>query len=637
MLEPDSRAVLLDQLTPPPGHRLEAAVATTFTLSLQTALVPPLAFAACSVRDTSDPIAVLEAVRSCTNRVDVFCQAGQIAVPRVHSNLMAFLEPMVHPVEAPQRAYLFHPKVWFLHYRDDDADSSHYRLLVGTRNLVDSNAWDLAVTLDGTRAPDAIPSNEPLAAFLRHLPGMAVTPLAPQRVSRIENLADQARFVEWELPEGVQAVDLHAWGIRGVTPTANFEGYRHLVMSPFMDAQGLRHLTPGPTDLRIVSRAEALDAIDAADLPTELPRGPSRLLVLDPLAGLVDPEPDTPSVTPLQTQAESSSTAGDDDATARDASTTPAPQRHGLHAKVTIVERNNREAHVFIGSPNATRAAYHGNVEFAVELSGRATHLGVGTVLGTQTAHPDGDVDTTKGGLSSVLQPYQRGTTDPADEKRRQEIAKALRNLAAVPMTGRVSTDGEHFREWLTSEKSLPPMPEGFTARVSLLTAPGIAATVEPVVPLDVLLGPVELAAVTPFVVLAVSDGGGMTLSSVVHVALYGDPPERLNAILARQIDTPAKFLHFLRLLLALSGGGAGWLAGEGAGTGGWGAGEAAGVLESVTAALADGAHHLEAMDGLLERLTSTDAGRRVIPEGFEALWEQVRIARERLEREAGR
>lgn len=120
MLEPDSRAVLLDQLRPPPGFRLEAAVATTFTLSLQTALVPPLAFAAFTVRDKADPIAVLEAVRSCTSRVDLYCQAGQIAVPRAHSDLMAFLEPMVHPVQAPRPGYLFHPKLWFLHYRDHD-------------------------------------------------------------------------------------------------------------------------------------------------------------------------------------------------------------------------------------------------------------------------------------------------------------------------------------------------------------------------------------------------------------------------------------------------------------------------------------------------------------------------------------
>lgn len=628
MLEPDSRAVLLDQLKPPPGYRLEAAVATTFTLSLQTALVPPLAFAAFAVRNTSDPVAVLEAVRSSTDRVDIFCQGGQIAVPRAYSDLMAFLEPMVHPVMPALPGYLFHPKVWFLHYRDDEAGSSRFRLLVSTRNLVDSSAWDLVVTLDGTPGKRE-KANRPLARFLRHLPRMAVTPLDAERVSRVEDLAAQAERVQWELPDDVHRIDFHAWGIPRLKPTADFTGYRHLVMSPFMDAAGLRHVAPSRRDLRIVSRAEALDLIDVSDLPTERPGDPARLLVLDPLAGLVDPEEDEPRTLP-----EVAAMPDDDAASARDVSATPAPQRHGLHAKVTIAERNNGEAHVFIGSPNATHAAYNGNVEFAVELTGRSVHLGVGTVLGKGPANVGArDIDTTQGGLSSVLQPYERGLTDTGDEERRHELAKTLRNLAAVRMTGHVVVDGERYRENIVSAGQLPRLPEGCTARASLLTAPGSSAVLEPAEHVDVTLGPVELAAVTPFVVLAVTDGGGMTLSSVIHVALRGDPPDRLNAILARQIDTPAKFLHFLRLLLALPGGSADWLIGNGSGVGGWGAAETAGVLESVTAALADGAHNLEAMDGLLDRLTSTEAGRRVIPEGFEALWEQVRLARLHLER----
>lgn len=65
MLEPDGRMVLLDQLRPPPGYRLVSAVTTTFTLQLTAALVAPLAFASHEMRTRPDPIAALEAVRSC--------------------------------------------------------------------------------------------------------------------------------------------------------------------------------------------------------------------------------------------------------------------------------------------------------------------------------------------------------------------------------------------------------------------------------------------------------------------------------------------------------------------------------------------------------------------------------------------
>ena len=81
MLAPDARAVLLDLLRPPADHRLSAGVATTFTLDFTAALVAPLAFAVFEARSSTDPVAILEAVRSCSERLDVFCQAGQITVP----------------------------------------------------------------------------------------------------------------------------------------------------------------------------------------------------------------------------------------------------------------------------------------------------------------------------------------------------------------------------------------------------------------------------------------------------------------------------------------------------------------------------------------------------------------------------
>ncbi len=119
MLAPDSRRTLLDQLRPPAGYRLDAAVGTTFTLDLTAALVPPLAFASFAIRSTTDPVSVLEAVRSCADRVDVFAQEGYVRAPSRYTDLMAFLEPMLHEVQAPPGG-LFHPKLWLLRFTADD-------------------------------------------------------------------------------------------------------------------------------------------------------------------------------------------------------------------------------------------------------------------------------------------------------------------------------------------------------------------------------------------------------------------------------------------------------------------------------------------------------------------------------------
>jgi hypothetical protein len=134
MLAPDSRAVLLRELKPPTGFTFDSAVATTFTLDLTSTLIPALAFSSYSFAGRiPDPVAALESVRRTAQRLDVFCQGGNIGIPGKAPDLLAFLEPMVHEVRCANGG-LFHPKVWFVKYADDDQQSA-YRLLVLTSGV----------------------------------------------------------------------------------------------------------------------------------------------------------------------------------------------------------------------------------------------------------------------------------------------------------------------------------------------------------------------------------------------------------------------------------------------------------------------------------------------------------------------
>jgi len=320
VLAPDTRAVLLDQLRPPEGYQLDAAVATTFTLDLPAALVPPLAFASFAVRSTTDPVSTLEAVRSCADRVDVFCQAGMVRVPKRYTALFAFLEPMLHDVVAPPGG-LFHPKLWLLRYRCGGLPDS-YRLLCLSRNLTEDHSWDLTLRLDATRQgrPDA--ANRPLSALIRSLPATLARPMPAARRERVLQLAEDARHLEWELPDGVNEMAFHAFGVNGVHADPDFSGYRHLVVSPFLNDAGLKLLTPASRDVTVVSRATALEELspDALSYLTST-------YVISTVAGLDDGE-----------------TGGQD---------VPIPLLSGLHAKLVVAERNKR-AHVFLGSANAT-------------------------------------------------------------------------------------------------------------------------------------------------------------------------------------------------------------------------------------------------------------------------------------------
>ena len=402
MLEPDGRAALTEQLRPPSGFQLAHAVATTFTLDLTTALSIPLAFAAHRVRESRDPIAILDAVRRAADKIDVFAQAGQVFEPRVASDLFALLEPMIHPARAPRPNMLFHPKVWVLEYADGDARS--YRMLCASRNLTNDRSWDLVVRLDGIAADEPTEQSAPLGAFVRALPAMAVQPLAG--ASRGAN--HRTRESQWPGSSGnVRAtcgsLRFHPYGIPGVTPEPLhelFDGMRHGIISPFLSDDGIRRIIPPRSDsIVVLARREQLDRLDGRTLER------IDALILDDAANDDD----------VALEGDAGSGIG--------TAMTPLPQAGalvGLHAKAYVLDRRTG-SHLFIGSANATEAAFGGNVEMLVEFEGPQPKLGVAALLGEESR------------LRALTIPFEPdGNAEiPPDEVADHALEQALRSLAA--------------------------------------------------------------------------------------------------------------------------------------------------------------------------------------------------------------
>ena len=374
MLAPDSRALLLDALRPPPGHSLDHAVATTFTLDLESALMVPLAFAGFRFDDQPDPVEVMEALREMSARLDVFCQAGAISAGSWPSDLLALLENVIHEVRRPRPGHIFHPKVWVLRFVDRSHEPS-YRLLVLSRNLTADRSWDTILWLDGRPESEPLAANEPLERFVTALPGLAATRLPPDRGAAVVALAEELRRVAWDLPAGVREARFHPIGIQGSRAfpvEEHFDGDRTLAISPFVRAGALRQLFGSRAGQAVlVSRGEELDALPPAALDG------LDVYELDPTASLAldDVEED-----------------------ARQTFLTH------LHAKVFAVERGRR-AHLFVGSANATDAGLGQNVEFLCELIGSAATLGVDALVGEDAP------------FRRMLTPYVASPSDGVDEK----------------------------------------------------------------------------------------------------------------------------------------------------------------------------------------------------------------------------
>ena len=166
MLTPDARATLLDELRPPPGFEIEHVVATTFTLDLESALLPCLALAGSARVDSADVVETIASVRSTIDAIDIFHQNGQIAVPRHRARLFSLLEPAIHGITPPRG--LFHPKLWLATYTSDEGVRA-IKLIVLSRNLTRDRSWDISLTLDGEIVSSPSAQNKPMVDMLRYL------------------------------------------------------------------------------------------------------------------------------------------------------------------------------------------------------------------------------------------------------------------------------------------------------------------------------------------------------------------------------------------------------------------------------------------------------------------------------------
>lgn len=601
MFAPDDREVLREALRPEPGETLVHAVGTTFSLDLSAALTVPLAFAAHALHNSAEPTAVLESLRSAADRLDIFCQCGTIRAPRTPSDLVAFLEPMVHEVRAPQhqQGYLFHPKVWVARYEADGEET--FRLICATRNLTDSAAWDAVVRLDGRQYGKRTDvRNRPLMDLVRALPTMAVRQLDPARVQRIDELAEALGPVEWEPPAALGNVSIafHALGLRRTRDLPeivnSLSGSRQLVISPFIDDDALTTIADGSATTILVSRAEGLDRLS-----------PDTLTGLDCRVVRSDAALDVP----------------DDDITVN-------PDHGilgGLHAKMYVVE-SAKQAALLIGSANATAAGLFGhNVEFMVEFRGGRKALGIDLFLDPAS------------GLGGLLESYpaQGGATRNEQDEAVRALDRTLRMVAATTFTATITPQGDRFTETVHAADSL----SAGDPRVRLqLGVYGLPARTKPVQNGERTwtFDDLAITEVSAFLVVTASIGDGasqLERSTLIRADLIGDPSTRRDEILAKQFSTTEQFLRFLALLLGLADGSALISdAGTGGGAGAWQSfGSSTGLFELLVNAVATKPRAIDDLTRLVERLQQTDSGRKVLPPGFASLWSAISEAHTKL------
>jgi hypothetical protein len=618
MLEPEGRHLLLDALRPPPGYGLDRAIGTTYTLDLAALLTAPVAFALIDREGTDgaprvDPVRLLEAVRHNAERIDIFCQAGLIALPSAYQPILSYVESSVHEVEPRKPEGIFHPKVWVIRYRETDGDGTRYRLLCLSRNLTFDRSWDTVLRLEGTPGNQNAES-KPLANFVEQLPKLARQSLSDDTQAAVNEMAQQLRSVTFEPPPGIDKLRFWPLGLDAAWPFDTRRD-RMLVVSPFVTAGCLERLNRKGADGRdfLTSRPETFERLGSGALTRF-----AETFVLHTGTEITEDEQ-----------------AGEAPTEAESAAERPGVELRGLHAKLYVADAGWR-AKVWTGSANATDAAFGPNIEFLVEMEGKKDRCGVDAFI---SKRQDGLA------LRDLLEGFEPQAVDPREESDEERLERRLdvarRELAGYEFTARVDAEeNDTYSVQLVGRRRRRPIAghswEGITIHGRPLTmAAAYGKAVEPESDEIVVdFGSVSFEALTSFYAFELSGREGsasLTVGFLVNAKLVGAPADRRERTLVNLLRNRSDLLRFLLFLLGGDGGERNLvelgpnltklLAGDGDGHREI---EWQNLFEPMVRALARDPSKLDDIDRLVRDLQRTDEGRQLLPDEWDAIWEPI-------------
>lgn len=617
MLDPNDRILLFEALKPPEGYVLDHAIGTSFSLDLTALLSIPLAFTVFDVHGseeagTDDNFALLESLRRFTDKMTVFCQAGDIHIPFRNRLFFAYLENVVYAVSKSSKSGIFHPKIWLNRYSNADHDIK-YRVICLSRNISFDPSWDTCLTLEGDLLDrkNAIAVNRPLSNFIQTLPRLAVRELPQERKQKIKQMQDEIQKVKFE-PYGTTD-DHRFWpiGIEG-QKCWFFESMpveRLLIVSPFLSNRFLEKVRHCGNKRYLISNLDSLIKMNQ-----KLLKNFAKVYYLanDVIQTNSDIDRSTPTEYP------------------RDCV--------GLHAKLYILE-SGWNAHIFMGSANATDAAFVQNIEFMTEVVLKKSKFGINSLL--KEARKG---ETT---FKSLLLEYQPDNLNQTDAINETDIEKDLdinkRILARQNWIANIgpATASHLYNVRLYIGGSWPKIPSKYVIECWPITLQETRAVTITCNSKFAEFSQISFEALTGFFAFSLSvlvKKKKVVKYFVINAQMVGMPEDRKERILKSLISDRSKFVRFLLFLLAESGDEFLGQAEEYSGIAG---GQIDGIstlrfdgqplLESLLRSLSNNPEKLDEVAGLLIEIGKLDNSEEVLPEGFDQIWQPIWKAREKL------
>jgi len=501
-------------LIPPEGYKLTQAVATSYSVDLDTLLSIPVALYYSQTLEgqlQGKDVQLIRAIQHTARLLTVYHQEGQLRVPRTAKEIYAYFEDSLVAILPDGPFTSFHPKTWVLRYEHAETSGEIlFRLIVLSRNLTFDRSWDVASFLEGKPEAEPLAWNTPLVDFYAWL--------HKQRpLDHGESFLDELARVNFEVPEPFEDYSFHPVGIpRYLTnPTATHRAQRLLCLSPFLHPQSLETLR---------------DNVD--ERPTIL----GRRIELERLSPELLAELHCYCLSDVVVDGERLASAEEGEG---------EPREQELHAKVFLFD-DQAGTTWFLGSANATKAASEGNVEFMLELNGTATATRLTTVrkqlLGNDEA----------GELFTPFAPSDGGKDTQEDEKRRRAVRNLEYAILKADMQGHVAVSENQVNYDLVLTIDLRHISKEplFSTRVRPFVRGAEDQTLQCGQLNTLSFINISETSLSRFLHYTICDGDETLREFLVRINVAGMPITRLDNIFKSIIDSRDKFFAYLRFLL---------------------------------------------------------------------------------------
>ncbi|MBQ8161071.1 MAG: phospholipase D family protein [Clostridia bacterium] len=541
MLKPASDRINYgDTLRPPDGYRLEHAIGTTYSLDLETLTAAAISLGLKEDTDSrllQDKIGMLSGIQKISDRIVIFCEAGQIKVPEKKPPLFLTLEKMVVPVCVPmdpdtQKDPAFHAKTWALEYGNDDGHKQ-YRFIVLSRNMTFDHSWDVACCLNGDTAVEEGIDAEPLSDFLFYLRELLNPDLSgyAHQERDLTYMAEVVRQVRFRLPH-----PFHEGRIipLGIGKQQHEEPVRLLLKQYY-------------NELVVVSPFLTGSVIEGLNHPGRAPEDAIRTLItrrseLSKLAGGQASNFDVYVMKDHVIDGESALSEGEEDRTEQEEETEqtePNEQAYGsqdIHAKIYLRRKGTR-TDLFLGSMNATYAATNYNVEMMLLLRTTKGKLN-GKKFLSDLMGDDPD------GRKNPFEQVEPGNEEKADEKSLQDrVQELIKRVCRINMSAEITCRGETYD--IHVHAALSEAPDGKVTVSPFRSGENRACELCE----EMAFQGLKLLEVSEFYTVSATMED-CTLQRVIMIPTSGIPEERDAEIIRDIISNRGEFIDYVAFIL---------------------------------------------------------------------------------------